>query len=204
MLFRSGEYGRVVARDRTCEQVEKEIVKLLEKSPRTTGRNFRVDVTVASDTKYVYVLGSVLTEKAVDVRRLDAELDGRATVLDAILFAGGLSKNADVDRIILSRPTPEHSCRIVLPVCYKQIVQLGDTSTNYQLMPGDRVFVPAKTCLSKFRKDKGPCCDSQVGCPPTHLADAAAPTVHEQVSTAGKPAAVPAAKTAARPAAIVK
>ena len=31
-------------------------------------------------------------------------------------------------------------------VCYQQIVQLGDASTNYQLQPGDRVFVPGANC----------------------------------------------------------
>ena len=33
------------------------------------------------------------------------------------------------------------------PVCYQQITQLGDTTTNYQLQPGDRVFVPSKGTL---------------------------------------------------------
>jgi polysaccharide export outer membrane protein len=34
---------------------------------------------------------------------------------------------------------------VVLPVCYRQIVQLGDTSTNYQVLPGDRIYVPSMT-----------------------------------------------------------
>jgi len=29
-------------------------------------------------------------------------------------------------------------------VCYSDIVQLADTTTNYQLMPGDRLFVPGR------------------------------------------------------------
>ena len=29
-------------------------------------------------------------------------------------------------------------------MCYRQIVQLGDTTTNYQLQPGDRIYVPGK------------------------------------------------------------
>jgi hypothetical protein len=56
----------------------------------------------------------------------------------------------------------------VLPVCFKEIVQLGDTTTNYQLAPGDRVFIPAKD----FWKDKSPiakgpnplCCKEQEAC----------------------------------------
>ncbi|HEX6983757.1 MAG TPA: hypothetical protein VF170_00200, partial [Planctomycetaceae bacterium] len=60
-------------------------------------------------------------------------------------------------------------CRTVLPVCWDNIVQLGDTTTNYQLMPGDRVFVPASGCFDmvfgflKCRKDCPRCCYPQ--CP---------------------------------------
>ena len=36
-------------------------------------------------------------------------------------------------------------CRIVLPVHYVAIVQLGDTATNYQIRAGDRVFVPSRS-----------------------------------------------------------
>ena len=44
-----------------------------------------------------------------------------------------------------SRPTSPDSCRIVLPVDYNAIVQLGDTTTNYQIRAGDRVFVPTRS-----------------------------------------------------------
>ena len=30
-------------------------------------------------------------------------------------------------------------------VRFARIVQLGDTSTNYQLLPGDRIFVPSRS-----------------------------------------------------------
>jgi polysaccharide export outer membrane protein len=35
-------------------------------------------------------------------------------------------------------------------VCYREIVQIGDTSTNYQLAPGDRVFVPSMTLCQQI------------------------------------------------------
>ena len=43
------------------------------------------------------------------------------------------------------RPTAPDGCRVVLPVDYVGIVQLGDTTTNYQIRAGDRVFVPTRT-----------------------------------------------------------
>ena len=49
-------------------------------------------------------------------------------------------------------------CRVVLPVCYRQIVQLGDTTTNYQLQPGDRIYVPSQGfCESLTGNDKKEC-----------------------------------------------
>ena len=45
----------------------------------------------------------------------------------------------------MSRPTSPDSCRLVLPICYLEIVQHGDTTTNYQLAPGDRIFVPSRS-----------------------------------------------------------
>jgi hypothetical protein len=38
-----------------------------------------------------------------------------------------------------------------LPVCYDRIVQLGDTTTNYQIRPGDRVFVATRTLCEAIK-----------------------------------------------------
>jgi hypothetical protein len=93
-------------------------------------------------------------------------------VLFAITEAGGLTSKADPHQIILVRPTPCGSCKIVLKTCYNHIVQLGDTSTNYQILPGDRVFVPAltfcddlKRSLGGAKNDRCPrCADCPRGC----------------------------------------
>ena len=69
--------------------------------------------------------------------------------------------------IILARPTLPDGCRIVLPICFRQIVQLGDTSTNYQLAPGDRIFVPSRSFSEQLfaRKKKcGPCTGPEIPC----------------------------------------
>src|SRR5262249_46600399 len=79
---------------------------------------------------------------------------GRETVLDALLIAGGLNDRASRRHIILSRPSHPADCRTVLPVCYDQIVQLGDTTTNYQIMPGDRIFVPSRSAWDDCRGRK--------------------------------------------------
>ncbi len=37
----------------------------------------------------------------------------------------------------------ECGCDIVLPVDYSAIINCGDTTTNYQILPGDRLVVPS-------------------------------------------------------------
>jgi polysaccharide export outer membrane protein len=79
-------------------------------------------------------------------------LSGRETVLDAIINAGGLTEQANEHKMILTRPRHLDEGRTVLPVCFRQIVQLGDTSTNYQISPGDRVYVPSMTILDDIKQ----------------------------------------------------
>lgn len=69
---------------------------------------------------------------------------GNETVLDAVSMIGGLPPVASTKDIWLSRPTPAGSgCWQVLPVNYLAITRGGDTETNYQIMPGDRLFIEA-------------------------------------------------------------
>ena len=61
-------------------------------------------------------------------------------------------------------------CRIVMPICYRHIAQMADTTTNYQLMPGDRIYVATRTLCEQlmFWEDKKSCefCKAcQSGCP---------------------------------------
>ena len=154
-----GKFGRPVVAWKTVAQIEIDIRKVVdsltkEKTPITVR-------LIGRESKVYYVLGEVNAPRAYP-------LTGRETVLDGILMAGGLTRQADLKRIILSRPTPADGCRVVLPVCYSNIVQLGDTSTNYQLQPGDRIFVPSKPLFDDLFKLKkkacGPCQGLQAAC----------------------------------------
>jgi polysaccharide biosynthesis/export protein len=93
-----------------------------------------VDVT-AYNSKYYYVLGDVLITGRLNIT-------GNETVLDAINFAGGLTPTAAPQNIRLVRPAPAGACcEQVLPVNLAAITSGGDPTTNYQLMPGDRLIV---------------------------------------------------------------
>lgn len=101
--------------------------------PAESDRVF-VDVT-AYNSKVYFVMGDVLAPGRLPIT-------GNETVLDAINFAGGLAPTASVPNIRLVRPAPPgSSCQQVLPINYEAIVHAGDTTTNYQLMPGDRIVV---------------------------------------------------------------
>jgi polysaccharide export outer membrane protein len=68
---------------------------------------------------------------------------GKDTVIDAIAQVSGLSAVSSKDRIWVSRPAPAGCGHQILPVDWRAVSECGDTATNYQLMPGDRVFVAA-------------------------------------------------------------
>jgi polysaccharide biosynthesis/export protein len=75
---------------------------------------------------------------------------GNETVLDAISNINGLAPVSSLRRIWVARPSPcGHPCDQVLPVDWLAIVKGGSTCTNYQLFPGDRVYVDAD-CLIKI------------------------------------------------------
>ncbi len=98
----------------------------------------QINVQLLEPVHRYYVLGEVNSPGSYP-------LDGHENVLDGILAAGGLTTAAAPCKILLARPTLSSSCRVTLPVCYREITQLGDTTTNYQIQPGDRIFVASRT-----------------------------------------------------------
>jgi polysaccharide export outer membrane protein len=96
----------------------------------------RVIVDVAAyNSKYYYVQGDVGAPGRLPIT-------GNETVLDAVQFAGGLMPTAAPQNVRLVRPAPPGACcEQVLPVNLSAIINAGDPTTNYQLMPGDRLMV---------------------------------------------------------------
>jgi protein involved in polysaccharide export with SLBB domain len=136
-----GRYGPLLVVGKTVDQVEAEVNQRI--GPKT--EDDRVIVRLVSrESKVYYVLGEVNAPGSF-------QLKGRETVLDAIVAAGGLTSNASRCKILLSHPTAPDSCRIVLPVDYYSIVQLGDTTTNYQLRAGDRIYVPSRSLFEDLK-----------------------------------------------------
>ena len=95
-----------------------------------------LDVMV-SNSKFFYVIQRVGPEDGDEVTRIP--VTGKETVLDALSMVGGL-QDLTSWRIHLRRPTKSGKDQ-VLPVNLEAITRKGDTSTNYQLLPGDRLFI---------------------------------------------------------------
>ena len=158
-----GRFGRVVVAGMSINEVEdlvarrvadvadrdETLAEAIEEDPSGAEVNVRL---IDPNGSVFYVLGAVQTPGVFP-------LAGRETVLDAILTAGGLTDGAKKCDIILSRPSVPADCRTVLPVCYDHLVQMGDSTTNYQILPGDRIFVPTRGCQDNVREFFG-----QKGC----------------------------------------
>jgi polysaccharide export outer membrane protein len=134
-----GLAGDVFVYGLTLPEAEERIAAQLNDSARREGarENPRSKVAVrlaVGQSKYFYVLGTVANPgrfKAV----------GNDTVLDAILQAG-LKSNSLPEKAYLVRPHPLGGEDQVLKIDWFGIKDRGDTLTNYQLFPGDRVVVP--------------------------------------------------------------
>jgi polysaccharide export outer membrane protein len=125
--------GLIEIDEETLEPRKDREGKLIPKDPRDSDRVF-VDVT-AYNSKNYYVLGDVLLPGRLPIT-------GNETVLDALNYSGGLLPTAAPQNIRLVRPAPPGACcEQVLPVNLAAITSGGDPTTNYQLMPGDRIVV---------------------------------------------------------------
>jgi polysaccharide export outer membrane protein len=147
-----GAYGSAYVSGMTLEQAKTVVARVIAArlDPKKVTfedvlKGLNVDV-VAYNSKVYYVItdGGGYGEQ---VSRLP--ITGSETVLDAIslntLGRGsltGLPPVASKKHIWVARPGPDGQEQ-VLPVDWIGITQRGQTATNYQLLPGDRVYVKA-------------------------------------------------------------
>ncbi len=132
-----GFYGKVQVVGMTVRDAENAIGRQISLTPRDTDDKdpIRVSVRLVNSTrsKLFYVLGTVNAPGSYPIT-------GNETVLDAIIL-GGLKTNSLPDKAYLARPSLPGQAERVLRIDWERI-KMGDTETNYQIMPGDRVVVP--------------------------------------------------------------
>jgi polysaccharide export outer membrane protein len=129
-----GSYGGVIVAGLTLADaklaIERHLSQFLE-SPEVS-----VDV-FAYNSKVYYIItqGAGLGDNVVRV-----PATGNETVLDAISQVNGLQSTSS-KRIWIARPVPGCGENIVMPVDWCAVTGRGAAATNYQIFPGDRVFI---------------------------------------------------------------
>ncbi len=147
-----GYWGTVPVSGLTLEQAADAIRKHLVQNPTLQRFGTKpeslvviVDV-VAYNSKRYYVIqdggGFGETVQAFPIT-------GSETVLDAISNVNGLSEIASKRNIWVARRTPHPGQPWqILPVDWIGITQHGITCTNYQVLPGDRIYVKAQKLVT--------------------------------------------------------
>jgi polysaccharide biosynthesis/export protein len=133
-----GFIGDVYLAGLTLAQAEQKIAEHLEPFARQKQVREPVEVSVrlvnGSQSKFYYVIGSVTTQGRFPIL-------GNETVLDAIL-AAGLRSSSQPQKAYLVRAHPPNAHDQILRIDWDGIKERGDTMTNYQIFPGDRLIVP--------------------------------------------------------------
>src|SRR5262249_5251123 len=138
-----GGYGSVYVAGLSLAQVKQAIEAHLSKYL------YRPEVAVdvySYNSKFYYVITD-FAGNGEQVTRLPHT--GNETVLDAVSLIGGLSAVSS-KHIWVARPAPtECGNDQILPVDWCGITRKGEVKTNYQIFPGDRVYILSQP-LTKF------------------------------------------------------
>jgi polysaccharide biosynthesis/export protein len=129
------QYGAVQVAGKTIEEATAAVEELL--GQHFDSPDVAIDV-LAYNSKVYYVIseGAGLGDSVVRI-----PITGKETVLDALANVGGRSQLSSKE-IWIARPAPgEVGCQQILPVDYEGITQGASAATNYQVLPGDRVFI---------------------------------------------------------------
>jgi polysaccharide export outer membrane protein len=134
-----GIYGDVYLAGLTMDMARAAITAQVKKRVADfTDKNLVVDV-YAYNSKVYYI---ITDGGGYGAQLYRLPVTGNETVLDALSQIYGLPPVASTKKIWIARATPgdgEHPK--VLPVDWCGITQYGLASTNYQVIPGDRIFV---------------------------------------------------------------
>lgn len=138
-----GVYGSVYVTGMTLQQARTAVEQHL--SQHIHRPEVSVDV-LAYNSKVYYVItdGGGAGEQ---VYRIPST--GNETVLDAIAGVNGLPTVASKASIWIARPSPEQCAPDqILKVDWHAIAEGAQTSTNYQMLPGDRLYVKASPLIT--------------------------------------------------------
>lgn len=140
-----GIYGEVYVAGMTLAQAKEAIIHVLKgRLKDASADNTTVDIIGYLSKKYYVITdGGGYGEQVYPF-----PITGNETVLDALANINGLPAVASKRNIWIARATPDGSpYPKILPVDWKMISQYGSASTNYQILPNDRIYVKAENVV---------------------------------------------------------
>jgi polysaccharide biosynthesis/export protein len=146
-----GAYGSVPVTGLTVNQARLAIRAALAKQidVNAGGKTEDALIVIVSVVQYNSKTYTVITDGGGNGERVyKMPITGKEFVTDAIANIGGLPIEASKRNIWVARRTPELNEQQILPVDWVGISQWGVASTNYQIFPGDRVYVKAQRLVT--------------------------------------------------------
>lgn len=132
-----GTHGSVSVSGLTPDQARAAIVKHLAASAKTKDKlEVQVEVSVFNSKNYFVIHPGNGGEQ---VFRLP--IKGNETVVEAVRQVKGMAELAAKKGVWIARPTPSDGAYQILRVDWNGIVRESRTTTNYQVLPSDRVYV---------------------------------------------------------------
>jgi polysaccharide export outer membrane protein len=137
-----GNYGSVYVSGLTVDEAKQAIEAHLSQFVLDP----QVSVDVFAYNSKVYYLITDGGGYGEQVYRFTAT--GKETVLDALSNINGLPPVSSRKRIWLTRPAPAGEHEQIMPIDWYGITRRGKTATNYQVLPGDRIYVQAEPLVT--------------------------------------------------------
>jgi protein involved in polysaccharide export with SLBB domain len=133
-----GFYGDVFVAGMSLPQIEEAIKNHLEENEGLVDPEVSVDVSAYNSMVYYIITdGGGYGDQVTKL-----PLTGHETFLDAMSEVGGLPQFAAKTNCWIARPIPgEPDAAEILPIDWVAITKHGQTATNYQILPGDRLYI---------------------------------------------------------------
>jgi polysaccharide export outer membrane protein len=135
-----GIFGSAYVAGLTIEEAREAVAQAISRSYKVKAKDISVDV-LAFNSKVYYVItdGAGYGQQVVRL-----PITGGETVLDAVSLIQGLSPVSSKKRIWVARRHPGHGGDQVLAVDWIDITKHGSAATNYQIFPGDRIYIDSE------------------------------------------------------------
>jgi polysaccharide export outer membrane protein len=141
-----GIYGSVQVAGLTRDQARERVREFMAQVTGKKGDALQVFVDVIAYNSKTYY---IITDGAGNGAQLYSfPIVGSETVLDALAKINGLPQVASRHYIWIARRSPNGGPEQILPVDWDGTVMMGSAQTNYQVLPGDRIYVHSQYLVS--------------------------------------------------------